>query len=856
MTFNELKRCWLATVLAALLAACGGSGEGDSNNPPGGGNPNPPPPPTIQTVVVSPGSASVEAGKTVGFTAVARDGGGNVVANTTFTWSTSDAAVATIANDGIATGVKAGNVSVRASAAGVTSNAATLAVTVPPPVAGASSDELIAAALAAGEIDAQTALAYRVFANYRDARLPAKYRGNDTNTGETSAKAELDAAFDTLSPALQDQLAPFLMRPSSVGSWLDKNPPPNARIARTSAAGLVRPQARLRCLGIMSNWVAVDPPTAGVRVWYDRDEVGHDQIAAYVAARIEAKAWPTLINTLGFLAPLDDSTLVGCDGGNAKLDIYIVNQSGRGFTYPESSPSYDRNRWSTYIEINAALGPSVMEHAIAHELAHAIHRAYPTAASKDSYGWFLDGFANWAALQVEPRNLSIAEQASCVFRSSWLPLDDRAGGYCQPSGNPPVNRDYGAFLFLEYVSKTSGPAAVKSILQQTASASSAFDAMEAVFGSSFNDVWKGYAQTLWNQDAIRTRAASFFNWQGFENVPELARDLPAKVNASLGGAPDAETALEKKVNNMSVKFYHFEFSDVNTRTLMFHNTWNVNKRNNQKVSVQALFKAEGGVWKEEDWTDYEWIGFCRDFKEQRLEQLVVIVASAEHRLSNSTPVVEAAEVPKLMRNNIGCWGWSGTLTRTYSSQTWSSGVTQTRVDGRWDYSPTGFPPQYTNLATNRLRVPLAAPLFTSANVSFNDTHAANGCSYSTDVQISDSSVVVGGSSASTIVLNNFLDSLPDDLRTSQIQLTGTAERAYVSNGVINRLVTGSVSGEQPRCGTSYTSAIGVWWLTKAVPETPPQVAADGHLRGSYVANRAGDNYSETFEWDLAPLRQP
>jgi len=112
MTFNALKRYWLATVLAALLAACGGSGEGDSNNPPGGGNPNPPPP-TIQVVVVSPDSASVEAGKTARFTAVARDGGGNVVANTTFTWSTSDAAIATIANDGLATGVKAGNVSVR-----------------------------------------------------------------------------------------------------------------------------------------------------------------------------------------------------------------------------------------------------------------------------------------------------------------------------------------------------------------------------------------------------------------------------------------------------------------------------------------------------------------------------------------------------------------------------------------------------------------------------------------------------------------------------------------------------------------------------------------------------------------------
>jgi hypothetical protein len=856
MRFFALKRWWLVACVA-VLAACGGSGEDSpgSGNP-GGGNPgggNPPPPPAIQSVTVTPATATLDPGQTQVFTAVARDAGGNTI-TTAFNWSTSDAAIATINSAGLATGVAAGSVSIQASAGGVTSGAAALTVRTPAPTTGASSEELIAAALAAGQIDAETALAYRVFANYRDARLPAQYRGNDTNViGEVTAKAELDAAFDTLSPALQDQLAPFLMRPSSVGSWLDRNPPASPRIARASGDGPVRPQVRLRCLGITSDWVAVDPPTAGVRVWYDRNEVGHDQIAAYVAARIEAKAWPVLISQLGFLPPLDDRTLVGCDGGDARLDIYIVEQSGRGFTYAESSPSYDRNRSATYIEINARLGPNVMEHTIAHELAHAIHRAYPTAGTKESYGWFIDAFANWAALQAEPRNQSIGEQASCVFRTSWLPLDDRAEGHCSPRGNPPVKRDYGAFLPLEYISKTSGAATVKRILETTASASSAFDAMQTVFGSSFNDVWKGYAQTLWNQDLIRARQASFFGWQGFDNAPELARDHPAKVNANLNGAPYAETALEKKVNNMSVKFYHFEFSDEKTRSLMFRNTWNVNRRNGQKVSVQALYKAEGGTWKEEDWTDFEWIGFCRDAKEQRLEALVLIVASAEHRLNNATPVVEAAEIPMLMRNNIGCWGYAGTFSRRYSESTWS-GSSLTQGTARFDYLPGGRPNQYTNLATNRLRVPIAAPLFGSVEVQFIDNHSASGCTYSTNTGLSDGSIVQGGRSAGAIVVNSFLDSLPDDVRAGQIQLLGANERSYSGDGVSNIIVTGSVSGPQPDCGTSYESAIGAWWLTAAAVGQRNLVDTDGHLRGTFRPNVEG--IDETYTWDLAPQRQP
>ena len=93
------------------------------------------------------------------------------------------------------------------------------------------------------------------------------------------------------------------------------------------------------------------------------------------------------------------------------------------------------------------------------------------------------------------------------------------------------------------------------------------------------------------------------------------------------------------------------------------NTFYDNWKNGQAVSVHAFFKAEGQAWDEEEWTDVEWIGFCRDWKLQRLDELVVVVASAEWG-GVSSPRVIAAQAPELMRNVVGCWEFKGEAKRT------------------------------------------------------------------------------------------------------------------------------------------------------------------------------------------------
>jgi uncharacterized protein YjdB len=97
------------------------------------------PPPVLTSIEVTPTSANIAVGGTQQFTATAFDQNHNVMPGVTFTWASSDTNVATIDQNGLATGVSQGTTFVTASSGSVTSNQATLNVSsvVPPqPTAG------------------------------------------------------------------------------------------------------------------------------------------------------------------------------------------------------------------------------------------------------------------------------------------------------------------------------------------------------------------------------------------------------------------------------------------------------------------------------------------------------------------------------------------------------------------------------------------------------------------------------------------------------------------------------------------------------------------------------------------------
>jgi len=86
----------------------------------------------VASVEVTPATASVVVGQTVPLTATAKDANGNALTGRVIAWTTGNAAVATVSNGGVVTGVAGGGpVTITASSEGQSGSAA-ITVTVPP----------------------------------------------------------------------------------------------------------------------------------------------------------------------------------------------------------------------------------------------------------------------------------------------------------------------------------------------------------------------------------------------------------------------------------------------------------------------------------------------------------------------------------------------------------------------------------------------------------------------------------------------------------------------------------------------------------------------------------------------------
>ncbi|HEX6925877.1 MAG TPA: Ig-like domain-containing protein [Longimicrobiaceae bacterium] len=121
--------------VASVNAAGRSSAEQSCNTftPPEAEDPEEPeyPTPAIGSVEVSPASAELEVGETLQLTAVVRDGAGQELPDQTVTWSSSNAAVATVTNTGRVTAVGSGSATITAAAGGI-SDRVTVAVIEPP----------------------------------------------------------------------------------------------------------------------------------------------------------------------------------------------------------------------------------------------------------------------------------------------------------------------------------------------------------------------------------------------------------------------------------------------------------------------------------------------------------------------------------------------------------------------------------------------------------------------------------------------------------------------------------------------------------------------------------------------------
>ena len=687
-----------------------------------------------------------------------------------------------------------------------------------------SSADLINQAQSRGELTEEMATLYQFFAAFKDARLPALYRGDDSAAPEADVFEQIVDKVPTLSDTTRAALLPFFIPPAYAGSWLS---PVSGAALKAAARPVFDP-----------NWASVPVSGGHVKVWYDTRDVAGLTQALLCADAVNNRIWP-MISGLGILTPLTDADVGDYDGGDGRLDVYLVNLGGQGVVVPDRgltfSASWARKENPVYLLINKTQSNEELLGTLAHEFMHACQWAYPVNAfSLSSYKWLQESTAQWAIDFVYPQNQLEQRKAKSYCEKPRLSLDVFAGNQ---------DHGYGSYLFFQFLSRSVRPSLIKDIWAATTLNSDQLEAVNKGIPGGFKDQWPKFAKTLWNQDPIRGKAASFTNWDSMMEIPgsrDGSGDLPS-------GRSELVITLSSDQPNLSTTYYHWTFASAETRSMMFHNTFYENRKNGADINVQALWKDAAGKWTEEDWTELEWIGFCRDQKDQRLSDLVVIVSSAKWQDPGNP--IRAATEPEFKRNNVGCWGYQGTASRVTTYSNGTSGKTTASATPRFGFAPSGT----ASPAGTRLRAFFTGPLFHDGGVAFDERYSEGVCTYSASGSFPLTSVVVGGDSASSIVLNNFLEAYPDDLRVSQENLLGPSERSYTANGLTFRFLTGQVSGRD--CGPTYTTTVGLWLLTNATAfedgGVPPKVLPDGHLQGTFQ-----DSEGSFYKWDLAPIIEP
>ena len=370
----------------------------------------------------------------------------------------------------------------------------------PPPGDEPTSHELIQKALDEGRIDSETALRYRVFAEFGDDRLPDEFRGAPLGS-DTDSLDEVAQRWDQLSPATRAALDPFFIPPFNPGSWYDLSSAAATRAAaRDAAAGEQGSNLCENTAPNMNRWGYVTAAGGKVRVWYENTQSGQLDKAVAVAEYLDAGAWSKVTGI--FREPLSDGgDLTGqrCRGFDPAVDLVLSKlvdaeghllAGGRTIDYKDK-PDCQGPVPGFVLLARQLTGKELMANVV-HELAHLTHFAYSLKHCRQNISWLTEATAAWTENYVGGLGPEHPEKfAPWFFDRPDEPLET----YEPETATP---RHYGSYLFFQWLAKTKGADAVSKIWASAESGADPIDTVQQVltelgFAGGFEEAWKRFA---------------------------------------------------------------------------------------------------------------------------------------------------------------------------------------------------------------------------------------------------------------------------------------------------------------------------------------------------------------------------
>ena len=455
-----------------------------------------------------------------------------------------------------------------------------------------TTNELIDVAVAQGKITAEKGLIYKVFAAFGDPRLPKKYKG----APDPLAEGPLDrvtAKWKDLSQSAKKTLGPFLIPPFHEGSYWEQSLQGKRQVRSASGRRATADPNSPWCFGdpdvALQDWSFVEATSGAaagkVRIWYQNRYAATDTaLAGDLMGALESKIWPALTTLMG-REPLPDGGSTGpCAGGSDAVDIALVDRA------IPSTFSHTLSNENTPAEMlfprTSPVGYTGLKPVLAHEFMHMIQFSYSfasgTMASAENY-WLKEGTAQWAMDYVtDPRyGIGLTPQQEehlalpYFFDNPEVPLDSATPGH----------HDYGSYVFWLWAVRSGGNPTVVRQAWDAIGAQKSLAAAKSVFSSGWNQAWKDFTRTNWNQAPIE----DYQHWDGIGASPKLEGS---------GSLPNNQTTpVTTDVKPVAAKYLTFAPGrGVNFLTYRNRGT------RSPEAGVQAIIANKDGTYDVEDWS--------------------------------------------------------------------------------------------------------------------------------------------------------------------------------------------------------------------------------------------------------------
>jgi hypothetical protein len=437
--------------------------------------------------------------------------------------------------------------------------------------------------------------------------------------------------------------------------------------ANRSSAGLTRPDdydpTEPVCGARSADWTWLDTINGNARIWWKKANQTDFTIARTILDEWDGMVYPKLRSLMGRdkLPDVDEA----CNGGNERLDIYLVELGGsegtKGFNKAYEPHCGTR---PTFLQINRRLPANQLRSVLAHEAMHSFQWAFPVDSKcyREDYKWWMEATATWAEHYVYPH-----DNDEHLYTSYFLKEPER------PFETDTNYHQYGAYLLPFFLSQRYEPELIRKSWEAMEEHDS-LAGIDSVMAGGWKQQWPEFARLNWNRKPVD-------DYQRWDQV-QLGATPAISTAVEMQGRTDLQYALPAEIPHLATRYYRWTFADETARNITFYNglTFNLQRAEStqnseylkldpvtpeqqQGARVQALIKLEGEPWQTADWTGLPIATFCRDKRSERLEELVLIMSNSEFA-DRDYVLKPVGDPPLLTVDNIGCWKWQGTITRT------------------------------------------------------------------------------------------------------------------------------------------------------------------------------------------------